>query len=70
VLSLETHPERCPIARESLSAAKPVRVLLHGRQASVYRVYFNVDPRARVVRVLHIRRGTRHAPLPGDLRDV
>ncbi len=70
VLSLETHPERCPIARESLSAASPVRVLLYGRRASVYRVYFNVDKRAQLVRVLHIRRGTRHAPAPNDVRDV
>lgn len=70
VLSLETQPERCPVAPESLSAALPIRVLLHGRRASVYRVYFTLDPRAQVVRVLHIRRGVMHAPTPDDLREL
>lgn len=69
VLSLETQPERCPVARESLSATAQIRVLLYGRRASVYHVYFYVDQRAQVVRIVHIRRGTMQAPTPGDLRE-
>lgn len=69
VLSLEAHPERCPLAPESLSATAHIRVLLYGRRASVYRVYFYVDQRAQVVRIVHIRRGTMQAPTPGDLRE-
>jgi plasmid stabilization system protein ParE len=68
VLSLETHPERCPVAPENLSAASPVRVLLYGRRASVYRIYFTLDRRAQVVVVVHIRRGAMQAPTPDDLR--
>ena len=69
VLSLEAHPERCPVAPERLNVAPPIRVLLHGRRPSVYCVYFTIDQRAQVVRVLHIRRGARQAPTPGDLRE-
>ena len=69
VLSLEAHPERCPVAPESLNVALPIRVLLYGRRPSVYCVYFTIDQRAQVVRVLHIRRGARQAPTPADLRE-
>lgn len=69
VLSLEAHPERCPVAPESLSAASPIRVLLYGRRAAVYRIYFTLDRRAPIVRVVHIRRGTMHAPTRDDLRE-
>ena len=70
VLSLEAHPERCPVAPESLSVASPIRVLLYGRRASVYRIYFTLDHRAKVVFVVHIRRGAMHAPAPDDLREL
>ena len=70
VLSLEAHPERCPAAPERLSAALPIRALLYGRRSSAYRVYFTIDPRAQVVRVVHIRRVAMHAPTPDDLREL
>lgn len=70
VLSLEAHPERCPVAAESLSVVSPIRGLRYGRRASAYRVYFTIDHRAQVVRVVHIRRGAMHEPTPDDLRGL
>jgi plasmid stabilization system protein ParE len=67
ILSLEQLPKRCRTAPESFDPDEPVRVLNHGRRAHVYRVFFTVDDRARVVRVVHIRRGVRQRPTPGDL---
>jgi plasmid stabilization system protein ParE len=67
ILALDQHPERCPIAPESLNPAQPVRVLLYGRQSHRYRVFFVVDQAARAVRVLHVRHGARQRATPGDL---
>jgi plasmid stabilization system protein ParE len=67
VLALDQHPERYPIAPESLNAAEPVRVLLYGRKPHVYRVFFMVDRAARAVRVLHVRHGARQRATPGEL---
>jgi plasmid stabilization system protein ParE len=67
VLSLDEHPKRCPIAPESIDPNQPVRVLSYGRKSHVYRVYFTVDDTARLVRVLHVRRGARRPPLPDEL---
>ena len=62
VLSLDQHPERCPVAPESLDPTHPVRVLSYGRKPHVYRVFFTVDHNASVVRVVHVRRGARRRP--------
>ena len=59
ILSLEDHPERCPIAAESFDPVHPIRVLLHGRRQEVYRVFFVVDEGAQIVRVIHIRHGAQ-----------
>ena len=68
ILSLDLHPERCPIAPDSFDADQPVRVLNFGRSPHVYRVFFTVDDSANVVRVLHDRRGARQRPAPGEFK--
>ena len=67
ILSLDQHPMRCPVAPESIDPDHPVRVLSYGRKPHVYRVFFTVDDDAKVVRVVHVRRGARRRPTPGEL---
>ena len=67
ILSLEQLPKRCRVAPESFDPDQPVRVLNYGRKPYGYRVFFIIDETAKVVRVLHIRRGARQRPTPGDL---
>jgi plasmid stabilization system protein ParE len=69
ILALEQLPKRFPTASESFDSNRPVRVLNYGRSPHVYRVFFTVDETAKVVRVVHIRRGARQRPAPGDLKD-
>ena len=68
ILSLTLTPERCPIAAESFNPDLPVRVLNFGRSPHVYRVFFTVDERADVVRVVHVRRGARQRPTTAELK--
>lgn len=68
VLSLNQHPRRCPVAPESIDPDQPVRVLSYGRKPHVYRVFFTVDDDARLVRVVHIRRGARLRPSADELK--
>lgn len=68
VLSLDRHPKRYPVAPESIDPDLPVRVMGYGRKPHIYRVFFTVDETARLVRVVHVRHGTRKPPLPGELR--
>lgn len=68
VLSLDRYPKRCPVAPESIDPNHPVRVLSYGRKPHAYRVFFTVDDSARVVRVVHVRRGARKAPVPDELK--
>lgn len=68
ILSLDRHPRRCRIAPESFDPKQPVRVLNHGRGPHVYRVFFTVDDGSELVRVVHIRRGSRQRPTPGELK--
>ena len=72
ILSLDKHPGRCPIAPENIDPDSPIRVLHYGRRPHVYRVFFAIDANAKIVRVLHVRRGARRDPasdaLAGDWR--
>jgi plasmid stabilization system protein ParE len=64
VASLEHHPERCPLAPESLSLGKPIRQLLFGvGNRGTYRLLFVVLDRS--VYVVHVRHGSR-LPLSPD----
>jgi len=68
ILSLDMNPERCPISPESFDSNHPVRVLNFGRSPHVYHVFFNVDNSSKVVRIVHVRRGARQRPAPGELK--
>lgn len=67
ILALDQHPDRCAIAPESIDPERPVRVLSFGRKPHVYRIFFTVDHNAKVVRVVHVRRGARRRPTMGEL---
>lgn len=68
ILSLEQLPKRFQIASESFDPHRPVRVLNYGRSPHVYRVFFTVDDRAKIVRIVHVRRGARQRAAPGELK--
>lgn len=55
ILSLEDHPNRCPVTHENAN----LRHLLYGHKPHVYRVIFRVLERRKRVHVLHIRHGAR-----------
>ena len=57
--SLETFPERCPLAPESKSFDHEVREIFHGRRQHKYRILFTVSENE--VHVLHVRHGARLA---------
>jgi toxin ParE1/3/4 len=40
ILTLDQHPDRCPVAPESVDPNHPVRVLSYGRKPHGYRVFF------------------------------
>ena len=59
VFSLNSFPERCPLAPESKSFHREIRQIFHGRRQHNYRILFSV--REREVHVLHVRHGARWA---------
>jgi toxin ParE1/3/4 len=63
VLSLQEHPNRCPMARKK----GELRHLLYGRRPHVYRVIFRVVEKQKWVEVLHIRYGARRKLKESDL---
>lgn len=64
IFSLDQHPERCSIAPENIDPDSPIRILRYGRRPHVYVVFFAVDDDAKVVRILHLRRGARKGLIP------
>lgn len=68
ILTLDEHPARGAIVPEGamVPEGKPARHLLYGRRRNVYRIIYTIDPRRRVVTVLHIRHGARDALTHGD----
>jgi len=67
VVTLATHPDRCPSAPEARRSKRPLRHLLYGAKPHVYRVIFEVDAQRHTVWVLTIRHGARKALKTGDL---
>ena len=57
--SLETFPERCPLAPESKSFNTEIREIFHGRRQHKYRILFTASENE--VHVLHVRHGARLA---------
>ena len=68
IVALDRFPKRCRIAPESLDPDRPIRVRNYGRSPHIYRVFFVIDEGAEVVHIVHIRRGARERPAPGDLK--
>jgi hypothetical protein len=68
VLSLSSHPTRCPIAPENLDPESAVRVLHYGRKPHIYRVFFRIGAPAETVLVVHIRRGARQPATDAELK--
>ena len=64
ILSLEHHPNRCPVTPES----RKFRHLLYGNQPHIYRVIYRVLEKQKQVEVLHIRHGARREFRASDLR--
>jgi len=59
VFSLDTFPERCPLAPEDKFINSEIREIFHGRRQHKYRILFTV--RKNEVHVLHVRHGARQA---------
>jgi plasmid stabilization system protein ParE len=57
VSSLETLPERCPLAPEGRFFDREIRQILHGQKQHKYRILFDIDE--DLVRILHVRHGAR-----------
>jgi toxin ParE1/3/4 len=55
ILSLEHHPNRCPLTPES----DKFRHLLYGNKPHIYRAIYRVIEARKEVEVLHIRHGAR-----------
>ena len=68
ILALDKHPDRCPVAPESIDPHNPARVLSYGRKPHVYRIFFTIDHSAKIVRVVHVRRGARRGPTVDELK--
>lgn len=64
VLTLETFPERCPLAPESDAFDQDIRQLLYGKRQHAYRIIFDVV--GHTVRILHVRHGAREHLRPGE----
>ncbi len=57
--SLTRHPERCPMAPESVSFDQPIRELLFGSgNRGTYRFLFVVFDEEKSVYILHVRHGS------------
>jgi toxin ParE1/3/4 len=55
ILSLEEHPNRCPMTPES----DKFRHLLYGNKPHIYRAIYRVLEKEKQIEVLHIRHGAR-----------
>lgn len=53
IRSLETNPERCPLAEEAAELGMELRELLYGRRRGIYRILFTLE--GQTVNVLRIR---------------
>ena len=63
ILSLEKHPNRCPVTRKK----DKLRHLLYGRRPNIYRVLYRVNDKQKKVEVLRVRHGSRQSLKAFDL---
>ncbi len=66
IATLGTNPERCPVDPDSEVYGEEVRVLLHGKRHSVYRILFAI--RGDIIHVLTVRHAVRRS-LREELED-
>ncbi len=59
IFSLDTFPERCPLAPESEFFNVEIREIFHGRRQHKYRILFTMSENE--VYILHVRHGARLA---------
>lgn len=64
--TLEQHPQRCPLARESKGVDVEVREFLFGKRPWVFRSLFTIDGDS--VRILRVRRAQRRPLSKSELR--
>lgn len=57
IQTLQTFPERCPLAPENAAFHEEIRQLLYGRRGGQYRIFFTI--RADAVHVLHVWHSAR-----------
>jgi plasmid stabilization system protein ParE len=67
IRSLAVMPNRCPAAPEAKKAKRKLRNLLYGNKPHIYRVIFEIEERAKIVRVITIRHGARSAARLSEL---
>src|SRR3984885_1131572 len=59
VFTLETRPQRCPVAPEAQAAKRTLRHLLYGKKPHVYRVIYEVREQPQPVSVAPIPQAAR-----------
>jgi plasmid stabilization system protein ParE len=57
ILTLRTHPHRCPVAAENDKFPEEIRELLHGKPRQKHRIMFTI--RQDAVHVLYVRHGAQ-----------
>ena len=65
IVTLETQPQRCPMANEAENLGVEVRELLFGKRQGTYRILFLIS--GRTVHILRVWHGARDAPTAEDL---
>ena len=66
IQTLDSFPQRCPLAEESKAFDVEIRQLIHGKRVGAYRILFTVVEDA--VHVLHVRHGRRERIHPREQR--
>ncbi len=64
IQTLDSFPQRCPLADESKAFDVEIRQLIYGKRVGAYRILFTVAE--DTVHVLHVRHGRRQRPRPHE----
>lgn len=70
IRSLRELPIRCPLAEESDALQTEIRILLHGKRARRYKIYFAVHHESQTVRVFHVRHWAMKAVRADEIADL
>jgi plasmid stabilization system protein ParE len=66
IQTLNSFPQRCPLAEESKAFVLEIRQLIYGKRAGAYRILFTIVEDS--VHVLHVRHGRRERLSPRERR--